>query len=53
MTTAAAIDRLVHHSVILELNLASYRLEESKAKSKPTRRSTSKVGTTNLKNREK
>jgi len=30
MTTAAAIDRLVHHSVILELNLASYRLEESK-----------------------
>jgi DNA replication protein DnaC len=32
MTTAAAIDRLVHHSVILELNLPSYRLEESKAK---------------------
>ena len=30
MTTAAAIDRLVHHSVILELNLASYRLEASK-----------------------
>jgi len=30
MTTAAAIDRLVHHSVILELNLPSYRLEESK-----------------------
>ena len=29
MTTAAAIDRLVHHSVILELNLASYRLESS------------------------
>jgi len=29
MTTAAAIDRLVHHSVILELNLSSYRLEES------------------------
>lgn len=27
MTTAAAIDRLVHHSVILELNLPSYRLE--------------------------
>jgi DNA replication protein DnaC len=27
MTTAAAIDRLVHHSVILELNIASYRLE--------------------------
>jgi len=26
----AAIDRLVHHSVILELNLSSYRLEQSK-----------------------
>ena len=32
MTTAAAIDRLVHHSVILELNLSSYRLEHSKGK---------------------
>jgi len=32
MTTAAAIDRLVHHSVILELNLPSYRLEHSNAK---------------------
>ena len=30
MTTAAAIDRLVHHSVTLELNIPSYRLEESK-----------------------
>lgn len=29
MTTAAAIDRLVHHSVILELNVTSYRLEQS------------------------
>ena len=29
MTTAAAIDRLVHYSVILELNLPSYRLEAS------------------------
>jgi len=53
MTTAAAIDRLVHHSVILELNLASYRLEESKAQTKPTRRSTSRVGTINPKEREK
>ena len=34
MTTAAAIDRLVHHSVILELNLPSYRLEESKKEKK-------------------
>jgi DNA replication protein DnaC len=31
MTTAAAIDRLVHHSIILELNLVSYRLEHSSA----------------------
>lgn len=31
MTTAAAIDRLVHHSVILELNLPSYRMETAKA----------------------
>lgn len=30
MTTAAAIDRLVHHSVILELNLDSYRLAKAK-----------------------
>ncbi len=30
MTTAAAIDRLVHHSMILELNLPSYRLEQAK-----------------------
>jgi DNA replication protein DnaC len=28
-TTAAAVDRLVHHSVIIELNLESYRLKES------------------------
>ncbi len=30
ITTAAAIDRLVRHSVILELNIPSYRMEESK-----------------------
>jgi len=30
MTTAAAIDRLVHHSVILELNIDSYRMEQAK-----------------------
>ena len=29
-TTVAAVDRLVHHSVILEMNLPSYRLEASK-----------------------
>ncbi len=30
MTAAAAIDRLVHHSVIVELNVASYRAEAAK-----------------------
>ena len=32
MTTAAAIDRVVHHSVILELNIPSYRMEEAQKK---------------------
>lgn len=30
MTTAAAIDRLVHHSMIIELNVPSYRMEQAK-----------------------
>ena len=30
MTTAAAIDRLVHHCVIIELNIPSYRMEQAK-----------------------
>jgi DNA replication protein DnaC len=30
MTAAAAIDRLVHHSVIVELNVPSYRVEAAK-----------------------
>lgn len=30
LTTAAAIDRVVHHSVILEFNVPSYRNEEAK-----------------------
>ncbi len=36
MTTAAAIDRLVHHSVILELNLPSYRMEQAKKRKPPS-----------------
>ncbi len=32
MVTADAIDRLVHHSVILELNIESYRMEAAKKK---------------------
>jgi DNA replication protein DnaC len=35
MTTAAAIDRLVHHSVILELNVPSYRAEAAKKAKEP------------------
>ncbi len=34
MTTAAAVDRLVHHSVILELNLTSYRAEKALEKTR-------------------
>ncbi len=30
MVTAAAIDRLVHHSVILELNISSFRMEKAR-----------------------
>ena len=30
MTTAAAIDRLVHHSVSVELNVSSYRAEQAR-----------------------
>ena len=54
MTTAAAIDRLVHHSVILELNLPSYRLEESNKgrRKKKTGSSTEKTGLATGKKRE-
>lgn len=34
MTTAAAIDRLVHHSIILELNIPSYRVHAAQNKEK-------------------
>jgi len=36
MTTAAAIDRLVHHSVILELDVPSYRTEAHETAATPT-----------------
>ena len=38
MTTAAAIDRVVHHSVILELNVKSYRAEAAQKRSASPRR---------------
>jgi len=43
MTTAAAIDRLVHHSIILELNLSSYRLEHSQNKQIKNKKSNEEV----------
>lgn len=32
MMTAAAIDRIIHHSIILELNIPSYRISQAKKK---------------------
>ena len=37
MTTAAAIDRLVHHSVILEFDVESYRTEGARKRSTKTK----------------
>jgi len=40
MTTAVTINRLVYHSVILELNIPSYRMEtarKAKRKRKPSK----------------
>jgi DNA replication protein DnaC len=36
MTTVAAIDRVVHHSVILELNIPSYRMEQAQKRTGKT-----------------
>src|SRR6202521_1813406 len=35
MATAAAIDRLIHHSVLLEFDVPSYRREHAKRRGKP------------------
>jgi DNA replication protein DnaC len=37
MTTAAAIDRVVHHSVILELDVPSYRAEAAQKRTRAKR----------------
>jgi DNA replication protein DnaC len=47
MTTAAAIDRLVHHSVILELNVPSFRMEYAKEKNRKNQKGESDVLSTN------
>lgn len=43
MTTAAAIDRLVHHSVILEFDLPSYRSETHGDAGRPTEPKTTRT----------
>jgi DNA replication protein DnaC len=43
MTTAAAIDRVVHHAVILELNMESYRAEKARERLKPGRANSPEV----------
>ena len=35
MATAAAIDRLVHHAVVIEFDVPSYRTDRSRRKSPP------------------
>lgn len=42
MTTAAAIDRVVHHSVILELNVQSYRAEAAHQRTRAQRSGTAR-----------
>ncbi len=46
MTTAAAIDRLVHHSIILEMTGDSIREQEAKANQAPRTTTTAKNQTT-------
>ena len=62
LATAAAIDRIVHHSVILEFDVPSYRTEAAQRRTAPgapdtSERSLSRPGepveTTNLKNKKK
>jgi DNA replication protein DnaC len=51
MTTAAAIDRMVHHSIILEMELPSYRMEQALARKKETH--ADNPGETNKETKEK
>lgn len=53
MTAAAAIDRLVHHSIILELNLPSYRLEHAQNQNNHAKKEAETDQNTSLKNGEK
>lgn len=53
MTTSAAIDRLVHHSTILELNAESYRVEAAKSKKLALAQEKIKNGETQITKEEK
>ena len=44
VTTAAAIDRLVHHGIILELNVQSYRMEVAQNKERAGEKNSKKRG---------
>jgi len=46
MTTAAAIDRLVHHAVILELTGKSHRTKAAKERAHASQTRTDRTGTT-------
>ena len=45
MTTAAAIDRLVHHAIILEMTGSSFRTEQAKERQHPAPRTDSDTST--------
>jgi DNA replication protein DnaC len=47
MTTAAAIDRIVHHSVILEFDVPSYRTDKQRGAVKESKTTTTKRGKKN------
>jgi DNA replication protein DnaC len=49
MTTTAAIDRLVHHATILELNTESYRMNAAKMAKKHSKKTTKKVEESDVK----
>lgn len=44
MTTAAAIDRIVHHSVILEFDVPSFRTQEARRRARPAKATGSEDG---------
>lgn len=52
MTTAAAIDRLVHHAVVLELNAPSFRMASAKRQQDINAKATLKVKKTPINNSE-